>query len=241
VEAAPAAAPPAPAVEHRPRISVEGRVVLARRRWAVPGGLFPQRMPDEAAADFFARVDGWRREHGIPESCYLRVMPLPDTARGRPEGGAPPEAHDAQEAAMNPGAEGPAGAAEEAAPEAEIPEAETPHPEAGEGAAGPGAAAPADDGAPHRKAPATAASRDFHKPQFMDFANPLLVGLLGKMGAGLRSYRVVVEERLPGPGELARHGGARYATEMIVQVDFPGLAAGSRTDAARVEEDATAA
>ncbi len=244
VEAAPPAAPPAPAVEHRPRISVEGRLILARRRWAVPGSLFPQRTPEEAAADFFARVDGWRREHGIPESCYLRVIPLPDPARSRPGGAAPPpEAHDAQEAAMNLGAEGPAGAAEEEAAEAESPEAE-----AGEGAAGPEDAAPAEEGgpaapgaAPHRKAAATAASRDFHKPQFMDFANPLLVGLLGKMGSGLRSYRVVVEERLPGPGELARHDGAGYATEMIVQVDFPGEVAGSPAGAARVEEDATAA
>jgi hypothetical protein len=87
----------------------------------------------------------------------------------------------------------------------------------------------------------TAASRDFHKPQFMDFANPLLVGLFGKMGSGLKNYRVVAEERLPGPGELTRHEGAGYATEMIVQVDFPGEAAGSPGGAARVEEDATAA
>ena len=84
----------------------------------------------------------------------------------------------------------------------------------------------------------TSPSRDFHKPQFMDFANPLLVGLLGKMGSGLRSYRVVVEERLPGPGELARHDGAGYATELIVQVDFPGSAAGSSVDRAGVEEHA---
>ncbi|HEV2736453.1 MAG TPA: lantibiotic dehydratase [Longimicrobiaceae bacterium] len=236
-----AAAPPAPAVEYRPRISVEGRVILARRRWAVPGSLLPQRTPGEGAAEFFARVDGWRREHGIPESCYLRIIPVPGPSRRQHGGGAPPpEAHDAQEAAMNLGAEAPPGAAAE-----EAAEPETPVAEAGEGAAGPEAPSPvegvpaAQRGAPHPKRPVTAASRDFHKPQFMDFANPLLVGLFGKMGSGLKNYRVVAEERLPGPGELARHEGAGYATEMIVQVDFPGEAVGSRVGAAHVEEDAS--
>jgi hypothetical protein len=236
-------------VEYRPRISVEGRVILARRRWAVPGVLLPQRAPGEGAAEFFARVDGWRRQHGIPESCYLRIIPLPGPAR-RQHGGAapPPEAHDAQEAAMNLGADGPAGAAEDEAPEDEAPQAETPEAEAVEGAAGPEAASPAEEGAPaapggapRPKLPATAASRDFHKPQFMDFANPLLVGLFGKMGSGLKNYRVMVEERLPGPRELTRHGGAAYATEMIVQVDFPGEVAGAPAGLQRVEEDATAA
>ncbi|MET0399708.1 MAG: lantibiotic dehydratase [Longimicrobiaceae bacterium] len=235
-----AVAAPVPAVEHRPRISVEGRVILARRRWAVPGSLLPQRAAGEGAAEFFARADGWRREHGIPESCYLKIIPLTGASRPPHAGGAPPpEAHDAQEAAMNLGAE-PAGAAEEEAAGAELPGED-----AVEGAAGPGAVAPAGEGAPgapeaapHRKPPATAASRDFHKPQFMDFANPLLVGLFGKMGSGLRNFRVVVEERLPGPGELARHGDARFATEMIVQVDFPGEASGS---SAREEEDARVA
>jgi hypothetical protein len=114
--------------------------------------------------------------------------------------------------------------------------------DAAEAEAAAGEGAPAAPGRhPHRRGPATAASRDFHKPQFMDFANPLLVGLLGKMALGLRSYRVVVEERLPGPGELTRHEGAAYATEMIVQVDFPGSAAGSPVDGARVEEHAALA
>lgn len=234
-EAEAAAAPPAPAVEYRPRISVEGRVILARRRWSVPGSLLPQRAAGEGAADFFARADRWRREHGIPESCYLRITPLPGAPGTRPGGGAPPpEAHDAQEAAMNLGAE-PAGAADEEAAEAETPRVEA--------AAGPEAESQPEEGAPaapgvepHRKPPATAASRDFHKPQFMDFANPLLVGLFGKMGSGLRSYRVTVEERLPGPGELPRHGDAHFATEMIVQVDFPMEVAGSPTGAAPLEE-----
>ena len=142
------------AIAHRPRITVEGRVVLARRSWAIPGELFPRIGRDESASAFFARAVRWQRESGIPESCYLRILVLPDP--------------------------------------------------------------PAEKGAP-----AARPAHDLEKPQFMDFANPLLVGMLGRMAAGLRSFRVLVEERLPGPGGVPRHEGAGYATEMVVQIDFP--------------------
>ncbi|HEX5726818.1 MAG TPA: lantibiotic dehydratase, partial [Longimicrobiaceae bacterium] len=43
--------PPAPRIAVRPRMTYEGRLVLSRRRWTVPGALFPQRAHDESAAD----------------------------------------------------------------------------------------------------------------------------------------------------------------------------------------------
>lgn len=207
-----------PRVVHRPRITVEGRLVLARRRWLVPGVLFPQREGDESAADFFVRVQRWRAEHGLPGVAYLRIAPLPDPAARKPgEPAADAALPDAQEAAMGEdvptAADGEADAAEEA-PAAEAPD--------GDAAAG---AAPA----PAR--PRTAGSRDLHKPQFMDFGNPLLVGLLGKMAANLRHFQVVVEERLPDRDGLAPGEGGSYVSELVVQLDFPAAATAAETPA----------
>jgi hypothetical protein len=102
-----------------------------------------------------------------------------------------------------------------------MPQAEEPAPEAAPVAAD-AAAESDDDGSP--KAPPkkmTAPSRDFYKPQFMDFGNPLLVAMLGRLSGGLKHYNIIVEERLPGPGALATADGEAYATEMIIQVDYP--------------------
>ncbi len=222
MDAAPAAeapAPPAPTIQYRPRITYGGSVVLARRRWVVPSALFPQRRADESAADFFLRVNRWRAEAGLPETAYLRVIPLPEPRpqkAGEPPAGAAPAPEAAAEI---PGyEEAPAVAAEaEADGAAEAHEEEAP---AAEGAAD----APAAEGeakAPERKKQ-TQPSRDFFKPQFIDFGNPLLVGLFGKVASGLKSYQGVFEERYPGRPQLARHGDASFATELVVQLYFPG-------------------
>jgi hypothetical protein len=219
---------PPPRIVHRPRISIDGRVLLTRRRWLVPSVLLPQRGADESAADFFVRASRWRREAGLPESCYLRVLPLPDPAARKP-GDAQAEQQDAQEAAMNVGADAPP-----AAEEAEAPEAAAP-PAAEDGAEAPAGEAAADAAkVPPKKV--TTPSRDFYKPQFMDFGNPLLVGLLGKLGSGLKHFNVVFEERLPGPGALSRVNGKAYATEMVIQLNFPEGTTGAEADAAAAQE-----
>ena len=64
-------------------------------------------------------------------------------------------------------------------------------------------------------------SRDFYKPQYIAFANPLLVKLFSKMAMGLKKFEVIMEERLPGRDGLLQHEGAAYATEFILQCDFP--------------------
>jgi hypothetical protein len=196
--AAPPAEPaPAPRVTNRPRIVFGGQLVLSRRRWTVPGVLFPQRAADESPADFFIRAERWRREHGIPEASYLRIHPTMTPRAAEP--GSPAEAAPEPEAEL-PGYE--------AAPEPEAPEAAD------------GEAPAAEDGATPA-APRTAGSRDLLKPQFIDFANPLLVGLLGKMAANLKQFTAVFEECLPEGAGLARHGENSFATELVVQLNFP--------------------
>jgi len=71
------------------------------------------------------------------------------------------------------------------------------------------------------RGPRNAPSRDFVKPQFIDFTSPLLVSLFGRMPAGLRRYTAVIEECLPAEDALLRAGDDAYATELILQLDFP--------------------
>ncbi|MFL5384679.1 MAG: lantibiotic dehydratase [Longimicrobiaceae bacterium] len=225
-------APPPPRIVARPRVTFEGSLVLARRRWMVPGSLFPQREPHEAAADFFVRANRWRREAGIPESCYIRINPLPEPSVAKPDGDpaaaqaeadAAAEAQAAAAAGEVPGYEAPAeehaGEEHEEAPQAEGAAAG----EGGEAAEG------AEGGEKTPAKPRTPGSRDLHKPQFIDFGNPLLVGLLGKMGANLKVWQAIVEERLPARDGLPRHQGEAYASEVVVQLYFP---AGTTSDAA---------
>lgn len=65
-------------------------------------------------------------------------------------------------------------------------------------------------------------SRDFGKPQFIDFESPLLAELFGRLPATLDDYVVHIEERYPEPDGLPQVDGQRYAAELILQLDWPG-------------------
>ncbi len=60
-----------------------------------------------------------------------------------------------------------------------------------------------------------------HKPQYVDFRNPLLVDLFGRATENVESFQAYLYERLPDRRHLAQHGEDRYVTEMVIQVDFP--------------------
>ena len=239
---APAApAPPPPTVQYRPRITYGGgRVVISRRRWVVPGALFPQRRADESGADFFIRANRWRAEHGIPGTSYLRVIPIPEARPpqpGQPAGEADADAAAPVEAVGEiPGYEGGAPEAEVHEEEHEAPEAAAPD-AAAEGAEAAAEETPAEAAAKAAEAAKkrTQPSKDFFKPQFMDFGNPLLVGLLGRIATGLKSYQAIFEERYPDRAALPRHGDDRFVTELVVQLYFPG-----GTASAPAEQDALA-
>ncbi|HEX8905514.1 MAG TPA: hypothetical protein VF771_11760, partial [Longimicrobiaceae bacterium] len=142
------------------------------------------------------------------------------------------QAQAAAAAGEVPGYEAPEQAAEEHEPEA-------PDAEAGEAPAAEGEGAQ-EAGEKKPVKPRTAGSRDLHKPQFMDFGNPLLVGLLGKMGANLKSYNAIIEERLPGRTALPRHEGEAYATEVVAQLYYAAGTA-SPAEARDRQEDHAAA
>jgi len=64
-------------------------------------------------------------------------------------------------------------------------------------------------------------SRDLRKPQYIDFRSPLFVGLFGKMTLNLKRYAVLLEERYPAAAQLPRYEDRAYATELILQLNFP--------------------
>ena len=234
----PEQAAPQPVIQYRPRLTYGGSVVLTRRRWMVPGALFPQRRADESAADFFLRANRWRHEAGIPETAYLRVIPLSEPRPQKAGEPAAAEAPAAEAPAEIPGyEEAPVAEAEGAAEEHdEAHEAEAAAPAEGARAEGGEAAEAAQRLGVEDKKRRTQPSRDFFKPQFIDFGNPLLVGLLGKVASGLKNYQGVFEERYPDRPQLPRHGDASFATELVVQLYFPGGTASASAPAGELAE-----
>jgi Lantibiotic dehydratase, N terminus len=165
---APAAAPADDAVHCRPRITYRRTVVLARRRWLLSAPAFPGRQPGEGEAEYFLRIDRWRRAAAIPREVYVSIKPGPPPA---PAPGAPP-----------------AGSA-------------TP---------------PATGGARASRA----ARQHLYKPQYIDFANPLLVDLFSRLPGPAEAFTAILSERLPRREHLPTRHGDPWVTDLILQLDL---------------------
>jgi hypothetical protein len=219
----------APRVMVRPRIVVDERIIIARRRWWVPGVLFPAATRSETPADLFIRVDRWRRGHGIPERAYVRVLvnrQPPVAAPPAGEGPAGGHVPSGSAATIRPAVGAAIGARAEIENEPERgdrpvdPRSDAPMAEASGPVVG-GAGAGVHPSLP---TPRARPSRDLLKPQYIDFTSPQLVALFARMAAGLTSYDVAVEECYPGPEHLPLLGVEQFATELVLQLDVPDSA-----------------
>lgn len=168
-------------VLYRPRVTYRGQLVLSRRRWTVPGAVFPHPQKGEPEEAYFQRLQEWRRMFDIPEEAFFRIQLLP----------APQELPSRSAAA--PGKDLGDGGGEDSAPKA----------------------------SPEKQTPPPRVRQHLHKPQYLDFGNPLLVDLFGRSTANLPHFEVHLEEMLPGRRQLLSHGTERFVTELILQVDFP--------------------
>jgi hypothetical protein len=95
-----------------------------------------------------------------------------------------------------------------------------PAPAAGEARAaeeGAEAAAPEPGPVPRR---IDRASLNNLKPQYVDFASPLLAGVFGHMAPETGSYSAVLVERYPDAAGLPEVGGERFAAEQVIQIDL---------------------
>jgi hypothetical protein len=191
-----------PAIVRRPRIRLEEHIVLARQQWRVPSSLFPERREQETDVAYFARVNRWRREHDIPAEVYVRLRPLPPTDENGEE---PPadEEEPVEEETRDAPADG------------------TPGAEAVQENGEPGAKEEAPEAQEDEPANQTRRSRDYRKPQYIDFQNPLLVNLFGKLTVNLDRYVATVEERFPDAEDLPEAGDETYTNELILQMDVP--------------------
>lgn len=62
-------------------------------------------------------------------------------------------------------------------------------------------------------------SRDWRKPQFIDFTSPLLVALFEKLPGGLSHFTLELQERYPDAASLPAFAGQHYASELVLQFD----------------------
>jgi hypothetical protein len=151
-------------VQYRPRVVYAHTLVLARRRWRVTAAAFPHRRTGEGEADYFLRVNAWRRRFGIPREVFVALRPEPRDAAA--------------------------------------------------------AAPPTEPLDPPPAAPARASRQHLYKPQYLDFANPLLVDLLSRLPGPHARFTASFTERLPSAEHLLRTAdGQPWAAELVLQVD----------------------
>lgn len=196
-------------VAYRPRMTFEDSVVLSRRRWSVPSELFPRQARHEDDATYFLGVQRWRTTHGIPEQIYFRIRPSP-TKRTQQVAGVEVPALDANYDASRDGVALPDGNGAVGLSSTELPLPVKQSDGTEDNADLPVAEPPAEL---HR------GSRDFFKPQFVDFGSPLLVKLFAHAPGGLEHFMMFVEERFPADDQLPELDGERYVTEFVIQLD----------------------
>lgn len=190
--------PVRPVVRYRPRVVLGEQLVVARRRWQAVSQDVPTIRSGELSDEFFLRLNEWRSAAGIPERVYLRILPS-----GQPSA-APALADAAATAKLEPiqpatgGLETLPSSADERADQADVIQQTKPT-------------------ALDNIAAAARPSRDYHKPQFLDFASPLLISLFARTLGNAPPSMVVFEECLPSSETLPLSESGRYATEIVLQ------------------------
>ncbi len=197
-------------IQYRPRVTYEGGLVLARRRWRVRGEAFPRRQSGEQDFAYFQRADGWRREHGLPMEMFLTVKSLPPPAANRQQSLIEETVSKQNSRPRTPGTS----RSDDSRSGNNPPR---PAPERGGSDVEP---------ASTTKGPVPPRRGHLHKPQYIDFANPFLVDVFGRSAENLEHFEVRLYERLPDREHLARSGDECYVTEMVLQLDFRGPKAG---------------
>lgn len=203
-------------VRHRPRIVFGTGLVLARRAWFVASAAIPRREPQEAAHLYYARLDRWRREAGIPAEGYLRIRPKPSARSAQSADRVAADSRlpldDADAHAGEDAAEG----------QREGEELDGAAPAVAEQGGN-----TADAAAQPRKTAweAGRGTRNLAKPQYYDFGAPFLLPLIEHAFGELPEFVAVFEERLPDRDGLPVWNGEPHAAELVLQLDFPPGAA----------------
>jgi hypothetical protein len=181
-------------VTQRPRIVLGETIVLSRRFWEVASEAYPRPLGGEGTVDYFVRVDRWRNEHGIPKQVYISLTP--QNVPGR-------RTETVVEASRR------------EAVEATSPNEPGTKDRSGDRPTVPSQAPPRTVSAPARR------GRDWKKPQFIDFSSPALVRLFAVLPGDLSQFRASLVECLPAREVLPGCETTHFASELILQMNFP--------------------
>ncbi|MBI3504660.1 MAG: lantibiotic dehydratase [Proteobacteria bacterium] len=213
-------------VAYRPRITYDGAVVLFRRQWHVPMASLPQLAKGESSAAFFLRINRWRSSLGVPNEVFVKLKWKAGNSAGVTRSGGNDDAQSSGQETLDGRFHGEVflGGADEIATRESIDRDElAPVREPALGivdGSQRAIEADADDLREERLAQPAPAwnSRDYAKPQFVDFRTPLLVDLFARIAGSLDNFDAILEERLPADDELPMHNGECYATELTMEV-----------------------
>jgi hypothetical protein len=264
-------------IGYRPRMTINGCLVVGRRRWSIPARLYPHQHATEPGHVYFVRVNNWRRQNGIPAEVYVRLRPT--QGQGLNPGATVLDTGEGtrREKSSKPGNPVPAMLIRANVPRTESDVVATACDGRGNGQefaegdpsnlgilrsrtqpslglAGPGlnellqnASLPRNDteneiavevNVPEPRLTSSIKpehhSRDWGKPQYIDFENPLLVKLFARLPAGLSGFTAYLEERYPPNSALPEAHGHRYSAEFILQYTFVGR---SERQYERVDDD----
>ena len=164
--------------------------------------LFPSLENNETDSEYFIRVNRWRAKNNIPDEVFVKIKPLPmQTQETKKETQEENSNDDAQDSKTETGTQ-------ESIKEDEQPEEKNNNDETKQ--------TENKESKPYSKV-----SRDFYKPQYIDFNSPIFVSLFSKMTVNLKNFNVVIEERYPSKDQLPKFDNESYATEQIFQINFP--------------------
>jgi hypothetical protein len=208
-------------VTYLPRVVFEGRVVIARRRWIVPGRVYPRQRTDEPDASYFLRLHQWRLEHGIPERVFVRYRgQSSNSPKQSAVGGAGPDLNDNgtdpdspemnhaefEELGESPGEDVEIAVVEQhTSPQAD---SDSEKVQRGEPSFAPNQ--PLRPRIPRPRG-------DENMPQYIDFGDPLSVRLFNRIAANRSKYVVTIDESLPDIADGMHHGGDSFHFECIFQ------------------------
>lgn len=197
----------ASAIQCRPRICFEGKVILARRRWRISSSDFPARGAQETRAEYFYRIQQWRMAYDLPARAFVRVawVPAPTSNSNSLE----PVVATVQESTDASNLQG--------AVPAKTNNAKTPMVTAVKNVDMDEAATSTDKAYDVGLIATARVSRDFAKPQFIDFQSPLFVNLFEKISAKMENFVVLIEECLPEIPEHDQTDVSGRVSEFVLQ------------------------
>ena len=198
-------------IVYRPRILYDDVIVLSRKSWIIPFSLFPSINNNENDVDYFIRVNKWRIENNIPEEIYIKIHPLPLPQQ-------PPKTEKTENKTEEKKDE-----AGETKTEAVEKKDEQKDPEVKSEAVEKNDAELKTQTQENVQKKTTKMSRDFYKPQYIDFLNPLLVNLFGKLTVNLKNFSVTIEEKYPDKSQMPEYEGKYFSTEQIFQMNFSNV------------------